>query len=99
MNKEVKKKAKIDPDLKKKMREFEDKARELAMASAPVVLAKESSEDKISFDQWWILINKLGKLRPHLKEVLAVDFKSRGYSKSETRERYDEALKIFGIEI
>lgn len=97
MNQEAKKKPKIDPDLRKKMREVEDKSRTAAMEAIPVVQAPSDSE--ISFDQWWILINKVGKLRPHMKEILEVDFKARGLSKSETKERYDATLKIFGIEI
>lgn len=94
---ESKKKPKFDPELRKKMREVEDKAREESMASLPV--SQESKAEEISFDQWWILINKMVKLRPHYKEILEADFKARGLKKRETKEKYDEALKIFGIKI
>lgn len=92
---EQKKKHKLDPDLRKKMREMEDKNRELA----PRPVVEDAAPEEMSFDQWWITINKIGKLRPHLKEILEVDFKARGLSKKETKERYDEALKVFGIKL
>lgn len=89
---ENKKKIKLDPELKKKIKEVEDKIREEVMETIPVA-------EEISFDQWWMITNKRLKLRAHYKEILAADFKARGITKSETKERYDEALKIFGIKI
>ena len=97
MQQESKKKFKVDPELKKKMKAIEDKIRQEAIDLAPVSV--QSLEDKISFDQWWMMANSSGKMRAHLKEVLFADFKARGLSKLETKARYDDALKVFGIEL
>jgi hypothetical protein len=34
-----------------------------------------------------------------MKEILAVDFKARGLSKSETQEKFDATLRVFGISV
>ena len=56
-------------------------------------------EEKISFDQWWMMINKKLKLQAHMKEILHVDFKARGLLKLELKQKFDEAMKLFGYKI
>jgi hypothetical protein len=90
-------------DLKKQIKEMEDKARADALARAaesiPSVLEVEAGPKTISFDQWWITINSKIALRPYMKEILVADFKARGLSKNETKEKFDETLRIFGINV
>ena len=56
-------------------------------------------EKKISFDQWWMLVNKRVSLPYWQKEVILADFKGRGLSKMETEESFDNALKMFGVKL
>lgn len=94
-----KKSRKLDPELKRQMKEMEDKQREHALANAEVTIVPPPGQDvkKVAFDQWWMMLNGKKKLRPSLKEVLWAEFKSRGLSKEESVEAYDNALKLFGI--
>lgn len=79
-----------DKSLKSKIKEMEAAKRELAQ---PTV----SSVEAVSFDQWWMLLNKRMELRSHMKEIVWADFKARGCKKEELITRYDEALKLFGL--
>lgn len=97
---EIEKKIKkTDPELKRKIKEIEAKQREEAMASAEITIVPPAGQDaeKISFDQWWMLLNGKMKLRPHMKEVIWADMKARGLTKMESAEAFDKALKLFGI--
>lgn len=94
-----KKNRKLDPELKRQMKEMEDKQREEALASAEVTIVPPPGQDveKVSFDQWWMMLNGKKKRRSSLKEVLWAEFKSRGLSKEEAVEAYDNALRLFGM--
>lgn len=61
------------------------------------VVVEQPADETVSFDQWWMVLNAKTPLRAHLKEILLAEFKSRGLSKNETKERYDDALRLFGI--
>ena len=55
-------------------------------------------QEKISFDSWWVLVkDKIPKR--HMKEIIFADFKGRKLSDMETKETYDAALKLYGINI
>jgi hypothetical protein len=90
-------------DLKKQIKEMEDKARSEALAlaaeSAPSIVDINAAPETISFDQWWMGVSAKAGMKPYLKEILAVDFKARGLSKNETKEKFDATLKIFGINL
>jgi len=90
-------------DLKKQIKEMEDKARQDALATAaksvPSVLEVEAAPTTVSFDQWWMMVNSKISLKPYMKEIIAVDFKSRGLSKNETSEKFDATLRIFGLDV
>jgi len=79
-----------EKSLKHQIKEMEDAQRELA--AAPITL-----DTTVSFDHWWILLNKRMSLRPHLKEIMWADFNSRGLKKEELVARYDEGLRLFGL--
>jgi hypothetical protein len=87
-------KIKKDPELKRQIKKMEDERRKEA---GPIDSAPEDKENKISFDTWWVMINNKCPMRPHLKEILLADFQSRGLSKLETEQRYDDTLRVFGI--
>jgi len=57
-----------------------------------------SNEKKVSFEAWWAHTQKnMEKPFPsHLKEIIFVDMKARGLTKSETMDKYEEALVKFG---
>ena len=76
--------------LKHQIKEMENAKREQTQVSP-------KSDDKLSFDHWWILLNKKRTLRPHLKEIVWADFNARGLGKEEVGARYDEGLKLFGL--
>lgn len=90
---------KIDPELKRKIKEVEAKRREEAMASTKVTMIAPPGQDveKVSYDQWWMMLNGRMKIRSHLKEVIWADMKARGITKTESIETFDKALKLFGI--
>lgn len=77
--------------LKHKIKEMETAQRQQAQAS---ILAPEQ---KVSFDEWWILLQKRMPLRPHMKEIIWADFGARGLKKEELAAKYDEGLKLFGL--
>lgn len=87
-------KYKKDLELKRQIKEMEDKLRREA---PPAVSNPEDAENKISFDQWWVMINQKVTIRPQYKEVLLVDFQARGLTKLETEQRYNDTLRVFGI--
>lgn len=71
------------------------KMREDQIKNAPAK-STAASDDKITYEQWWMIINKKIKLRHHLKEIIWADFKARGAGKMESEAKYDELLKVFG---
>jgi len=76
-------------DLKAKIKEMEDKKREIA----PV-----KPDEKVSFDSWYH--QRKSKIpKQHRKEILLADFSSRGVGSEATAEEYDKALKLYGIEL
>ena len=85
------------PDLSEMARitAAQERQREEAIKNAPVVKTTGTGND-ISYDQWWMLINKKLSLPYHLKEVIKVDFKARGAGKMETEKKYNELLRLFG---
>jgi hypothetical protein len=80
------------------IKKVQDAKREEVLAKAPPKPATQSSE-AISYDQWWMIVNRKIKLQPWLKEVMFADFKARGAGKMETEKRYNELLKLFGYQI
>ena len=87
--------------LKKQIKAAESRKREQSMESAPAVkvVKGDDGKPKVSFDQWWMMVSKSPKLKVWMKEIIMADFKSRGLSKEEPKESYDEALKLFGIQL
>jgi hypothetical protein len=77
--------------LKEQIKAMENKKRNKAI---PAVKASQ----KVSFDTWFHL-RKMKIPKHHLKEIIWSYFKSRGLSKEETLERYDEEVKRYGIKI
>lgn len=65
--------------------------------SKPKVITGDEGEKKVSFEQWWMKINRKVSIKSWMKEIIWVDMKARGLSKSETEDKYNEALKLFGI--
>lgn len=76
--------------LKRQIKEMEAAKRDQAK---PLV----QPESKLSFDEWWIMLNKRMPLKPHLKEIIWADFNARGLKKEELAAKYDEGLKLFGL--
>jgi hypothetical protein len=78
-----------EKSLKRQIREMEAAKRDAQAAPVP--------EKSLSFDEWWILLQKRTPLRPHLKEIIWADFNARGLKKQELATKYDEGLKLFGL--
>ena len=94
---ESKKDKKAEYELRKKMKEMENKQFQEILSTQP---EEVSSEPKvISFDEWWMIINSKVPQKEWLKEIIWADFKARGRGKKETEEYYNEALRLFGIKI
>jgi len=79
-----------EKNLKRQIKEMETAQRELTVA--PITL-----DTVVSFDHWWVILNKRMSLRPHLKEIMWADFNARGLKKEELAAKYDEGLKLFGL--
>jgi hypothetical protein len=90
----------MDADLKEQIKKMEAEKLSKTLANNKVtIITADSDEGKISYNQWWILVNKKKPMRAHMKEVLKADFKGRGVGDKETQEAYDDALRAFGISI
>lgn len=81
------------------IKKAQDAEREEILAKAPPKPAAEVANNSISYDQWWMIVNRKIKLRPWLKSVIFADFKARGAGKIETEKRYNELLGIFGYHV
>jgi hypothetical protein len=86
-------------DIKKKIKEMEAAIRKEQPAQAVDTQAAAAQNDKISFDQWWMILCSKKIVRSYLKEILIVDFMARGLTKNETEQTYNDTLKLFGITI
>jgi len=97
----AKKTKKSNTALKQSIKEAESKKRDEILKTTEVTFinADEKSDNKITFEQWWMIAYKKVDMRPHVKEILKVDFQSRGLSLKETEEKYNEALRVFGYNI
>jgi hypothetical protein len=55
------------------------------------------SNARLSFDEWWIRLQKQKLLRQHMKEIIWADFNARGLGREELATKYDEGLRLFGL--
>jgi hypothetical protein len=53
-------------------------------------------EKKMDFAAWYYS-KKIPKM--HTKEIIFADFKARDLTKEETKEKFDEALKKYGLDL
>lgn len=85
-------KKKNDP-LMAEIKKMEKKAREEAIAANP-----PPPPEVIFFDEWWA---SRAKQIPamHRKEVVLADFKARGLKNKEAPEKFDIALKQYGVDL
>lgn len=81
--------------VREQIKEMEQKQRE----QAPPPPAKKPAPTTMSFDQWWMKVNKTMKFKPWLKEVLLADFKARGLGKEALESEYNAALDKFGYKL
>lgn len=79
-----------DKNLKRKIKEMESSKKKVEQV-------EPSLERNVSFDEWWVVLNKRMSLRPHLKEIIWADFNARGLKKEELVSKFDEGLKLFGL--
>jgi hypothetical protein len=86
-----------DMDLKRRIKDMEDKDREANPIAAASTVLEVKEANTVSFDQWWMMVAHKVKMRPHLKEILWADFNARGLSRNETEQKYDDTLRIFGV--
>lgn len=80
--------------MKNKQKDKNNKNLNISVPKEPVKIPPQI----ISFDQWWMLINKQLKLQSYMKEILRVDFNARGLKEEETQECFDAACRKFGYE-
>ena len=81
-----------------KIKAAEALEREKILKDAEVVIITEDSEsDTVEFDVWWMDVNRRVTLKQWMKEIVKVDFKSRGLNNKEKLERFDDALRVFGV--
>jgi len=90
MARKKKEEVKIDIGEIKKM---ESKIREKSIKEAAKV---EKKPNLVSFEAWWHMRSK-SIPAIHAKEIIMVDFKSRGLKDLETVEAFDKALIKYGI--
>lgn len=74
---------------KNAIKEMENKKRQVT----PII----PNNNRIAFDNWWIVICKRLNLKSWMKEIILADFKGRGLTELETTDQYEEALKKFGL--
>ena len=80
--------------LSAQIKEMEAKKRDEAVSTIP----ENKEPEKVDFDTWYHIRSSSIPVN-HLKEIILADFKARKLSKKETMEAYDEALRVYGINI
>lgn len=70
--------------------------RDKVTSASEVKEAAPKVEPKIDFGSWYY-----SKAVPthHYKEIVWADFQARGLSEYETKETFDKALKLYGLNI
>lgn len=92
-----KKTKKMSAETRKRIKEAEAEKREELYKNAEVKVVTAEPDNKITFEQWWMLINKKVKMHAWMKEIVLADFKARKLTTSEPEDKYNEALRLFGI--
>jgi len=82
--------------MKIKAAEAAEREKALKEAKVTIITAGDDSDLK-EFDVWWMDINRRVTMKPWMKEIVKADFKGRGLSNKETMERFDDALRVFGL--
>lgn len=54
-------------------------------------------EEKIDFEQWWLIRSPTLGQPSHVKDILKADARGRKLSSKETMERWDWAARQFGL--
>ena len=72
-------------------------AREKLLREAEVTIVTAEPDKTMEFDVWWMDINRRVTLKAWMKEVIKADFKGRGLTGKEDPQKYDEALRLFGV--
>jgi hypothetical protein len=85
--------------IREQVRDMEKKQRASTAKKVEVKLVKSEPEASISFEQWWMLVNKKMDFKPWLKEVMKADFKSRGLGANEKESAFNAALEKFGYRL
>lgn len=89
---------KLDIEQLKAIKAMEVKKREVILKREEVtIIAQEKEDDKMEFDIWWMDISRRVKLKSWMKEIVKVDFKGRGLNIKETKKRFDDSLRLFGV--
>jgi hypothetical protein len=57
-----------------------------------------SSEPKMDFDTWYAISQHLIPSH-HKKEIIRADFQARGLDINETKDCFDNALKLYGVKL
>ena len=99
MSEEKKKRRRPNKEAQAAIDAAAEKIRDEQMAAAPVKIVTDKKQDGMSFEQWWMVINKKLQFRPHMKEIIWADFKARGAGKIESEEKYGELLRLFGYTV
>jgi len=82
-----------DMALLKKIKEEEMAKKKLKEKQEVIVNAP------LDFEIWWKSIAETLKLKPHMKEIVWADFKSRGLKRYATLEAFNSAMRLFGYEV
>jgi hypothetical protein len=85
--------------IKEQVREMEKKQRAEAVKTVEVKVVKPKGVSKITFDQWWMIVNKKKQFKHWIKEVMKADFKARGLSDLEEECEFNKALELFGYKL
>jgi len=85
-------------ELHQKIKAAETAEREKTLKKAKItIITEDKDSDLREFDIWWMDINRRVDMKPWMKEIVKADFKGRGLSDKETIERFDDALRTFGL--
>ena len=74
------------------------KRKEVKVIKETAIIIEEIKPKLISFETWWFMRSSRIP-RIHAKEIVAIDFKSRGLGKLETVEDFDAALVKYGVKL
>lgn len=88
-------KRKLSKEDSAKIKAMETKKKEETAA----MVVEKPTDELISFDQWWVKLQRIKPLPAWEREIIWADMKARGLKRTATHEAYNKALALYGYKL